>query len=456
MRQKETNKTRQAAVPRYLGSGFDSAPPGHRYRLYLEYWSQHWDPPREAKLDVLQDIVSFPEPARQQLESLLSRQEALASKVGALTFKAFSSAPFTTGLGIEHPTENGFAFLDPYGLPYLPGSSVKGVVRRAAEELALFEDDTKGWSIPAVWWLFGFDENASYLARADGEKEDHIRQTNGKWQAAFIQRTSADDPLLGDFVQRVRSQLPPNKTFSSERFCSELQGSVELRRAIHLKGALDFWDVLPSPPDHKLRVDIMNPHYSDYYQKSTAPGDWGSPNPIFFLTLPPATEFRFHARLLHRKELPGWFLKEIDGRYRWMMLVEAAFAFAFEWLGFGAKTAVGYGRFASHLGGPEADKSISAALGDVRKSSSKGESADSDAVLESALAAVKKAVTTLNPKDRSSLDSLVNMVCRHHRDPMAAELAREIWEKVKHLDFQETRLKKNSVFMELVKQGGTP
>ena len=37
---------------------------------------------------------------------------------------------------MEHPLENGFAFLQPYGLPYLAGSGVKGVLRQTARLLA--------------------------------------------------------------------------------------------------------------------------------------------------------------------------------------------------------------------------------------------------------------------------------------------------------------------------------
>lgn len=40
---------------------------------------------------------------------------------------------FVTGLGREHPVENGFAWHHVLGVPYLPGSSVKGVVRAWAE-----------------------------------------------------------------------------------------------------------------------------------------------------------------------------------------------------------------------------------------------------------------------------------------------------------------------------------
>jgi CRISPR-associated protein Cmr6 len=40
---------------------------------------------------------------------------------------------FVTGLGCKHPVENGFTWHHLLGVPYLPGSSVKGVVRSWAE-----------------------------------------------------------------------------------------------------------------------------------------------------------------------------------------------------------------------------------------------------------------------------------------------------------------------------------
>lgn len=44
-----------------------------------------------------------------------------------------NSYAFATGLGRNHPVENGFAWHHVLGVPYLPGSSVKGMVRAWAE-----------------------------------------------------------------------------------------------------------------------------------------------------------------------------------------------------------------------------------------------------------------------------------------------------------------------------------
>lgn len=45
-----------------------------------------------------------------------------------------------SGLGASHPLGNGFAFDSTLGLPYLPGSAIKGLCRRAAELGAMAQD----------------------------------------------------------------------------------------------------------------------------------------------------------------------------------------------------------------------------------------------------------------------------------------------------------------------------
>jgi len=93
----------------------------------------------------------------------------------------------------------------------------------------------------------------------------------------------------------------------------------------------------------------MTPHQSHYYQEkqdpkagnSITPHDSGQPIPISFLTVPPKSGFVFHVQsdLVHLDRTAP----ELAADGLWKTLLEAAFAHAFKWLGFGAKTAVGYG-----------------------------------------------------------------------------------------------------------------
>ena len=130
---------------------------------------------------------------------------------------------------------------------------------------------------------------------------------------------------------------------------------------VHVRGALSFWDVVPQIKGDSLMVEIMTPHQGHYYQWKTdaggnpievAPHDSGSPNPISFLTVPPGSGFTFIVTCdtMHLKRLAGELI-EIDpdsGKPRWQVLLIAAFEHTFEWLGFGAKTAVGYGAMSEH------------------------------------------------------------------------------------------------------------
>jgi CRISPR-associated protein Cmr6 len=113
-------------------------------------------------------------------------------------------------------------------------------------------------------------------------------------------------------------------------------GETELMR-----GALSFWDVIPKLMGDTLAVDIMTPHQSHYYQKGENPHESGQPTPISFLTVPPQSGFVFYVQcdVPHLKRLAH----ELAEDNRWRELLLSAFQHAFDWLGFGAKTSVGYG-----------------------------------------------------------------------------------------------------------------
>ncbi len=263
-----------AAVPAYL-KDFSDAPPGHRFSLYYAGWESDWSKPKSGVVDTLDKLKKLPDHSIKLLTGFCARQSATAEMLGeqVLALPCISTAPFSTGLGNEHPLENGFAFLTPYGLPYLAGSGIKGVIRKAAEELAGGEwGETKGWGEDAIRALFGPGE------------EDHTRDTHPQ------------------------------------------------------QGALRFWDVLPILQKNEMSVEIMTPHHGEYYQGKHSPHNSESPNPISFLAVPAESKFTFFV------ECNAALLRDDTLRKTWRSLLEAAFDHAGKWLGFGAKTAVGYGR----------------------------------------------------------------------------------------------------------------
>lgn len=281
-----------AAVPRYLGQSFAEAAPGHRFQIYFNHWEagkftaykdarlpdiKHLDKHEKdairkefekRKNRAVGDTCPLPHASKAQIQALRNRQQALHAHHGPNGYRisTTSTAPFATGLGNEHPIENGFAFLTPYGLPYLAGSGVKGILRRAMQELC--NDRVEGFSDEAINALFGPET--------------------------------------------------VNKPEDARR------------------GALDFWDVFPSPAGDKLVVEIMTPHFGKYYQGSETPHDAGQPVPVSFLAVPAGSAFDFHVVCQ-----PSRLHESLQNQ--WRGLLDQAFAHAFEWVGFGAKTSVGYG-----------------------------------------------------------------------------------------------------------------
>lgn len=363
---------RQAAVPKrvsVIANEFRDAAPGHRFNLYFPIWGDDWRADSKGKTPALKSTTGIPKPVLDLLDALRRRQQLTAASFREhVAVQAYATSPFATGLGNEHPVENGFSFLTPYGLPYLAGSGVKGVLRRAAEEIALFPEDYRSdeaedlgdFTMLDVWWLFGFEGAAGawwpLTGKEDTTLSDSRKEGRQHWRERFDQhvRRLIGRPDLAAFIKRG---LSGNR--DSARYLAEpdafLRNLAILRPDIHTRGALDVWDVFPDPHGGQLTVEIMTPHYSDYYQcktgpaypKGATPHDAGQPTPIPFLAIPAGSRFEFHLICQADRLPPG----VAD---RWKPMVAAIVGHAFEWLGFGAKTAVGYGQMAEDLAARDA------------------------------------------------------------------------------------------------------
>ena len=379
---------RTAAIPSYVPAQFEDAAPGHRFLMYFSYWeATHFSAYKNARLpDIrhldrrerdrirrqfdaekkapLGEVCPLGHSAKANLKGIRERQQTLLAAYGpdGLRVSATSTAPFATGLGNEHPIENGFAFLTPYGLPYLAGSGVKGVLRRAAEELALFADEytplprpeplpegggedhttlsADGFTMLDVWWLFGFEgaETRNGPVAAIFEPDTQA----GRAFAQSLAPLAARDDLR-DFIRialaddkKTQAYFLDDKEDRRHNFLQRLLADKTFRQSIHTRGALDCWDVFPAPADDRLVVEIMTPHHAGYYMNGQTPHDAESPVPVPFLAVPTRSIFDFHVVCAsHRLPAPL--------RATWRSSLLQIFQVAFDWLGFGAKTAVGYG-----------------------------------------------------------------------------------------------------------------
>ncbi len=329
------------ALPDYLtrNARFDDCPPGHRFGLYFDGWEADWRKPSNKTPAFKTVANALPEHSRQALRALCARQQMLAGSLGdsLLTHPARLTAPLATGLGNEHPLENGFAFLTPHGLPYLAGSGVKGVLRRAAEALVKGEwGDACGWDKTGIDILFGLETE-------------------------------------------------PGDT-----------------QATHTRGALSFWDLFFQPPGDKaplLAVEIMTPHHSQYLQHDGSPHANEQPTPIPFLAVAAGSQCTLYVQC-NPALIPADHAELRDG---WRALIEAAIDLAGEWLGFGAKTAVGYGRL-------EIDPKVRAQREAERE---KQERERQQREAEAALA--------LKPADQQLLDRLTQRLDTLPTDPRTAK-----------------------------------
>lgn len=96
-------------------------------------WTR-FDQIKVAKLDWIQTVTRQPVGSSQRLTELSTRQATLAKSLGGQSLVLTTATRFATGLGREHPVENGFAWHHSLGTPYLAGSSVKGLLRAFVRE----------------------------------------------------------------------------------------------------------------------------------------------------------------------------------------------------------------------------------------------------------------------------------------------------------------------------------
>ncbi len=202
-----------------------------------------------------------------------ARVKSLAEALGGATCDYVTDGPLLTGMGLPHPVENGFLWHHTLGVPYLPGSSIKGMIRA---------------------WLRDW-------CQEDGDLEEEI------------------DHLFG------------NKT-----------GHADGPAA----GAIIVFDALPTTSVN-LYCETITPHTGDWRITKTPakspPADWVSPVPIPFLAIEPGAVFQF---ALAARDGAG--NDDLENVFNYLEQ-------ALEWIGAGAKTAVGFGRF-SNFGVKQAEE----------------------------------------------------------------------------------------------------
>jgi CRISPR-associated protein Cmr6 len=249
--------------------------PNDRYTLWRDKW--------------LKDVCNQLDRGKLEAVAAGMLNRWLAMTEGTSRTEMIAQGRLIVGLGGKGVLEFGITLHHTTGMPFIPGSALKGLCR-----------------------------NYALLTLADEAKVDTSSE-------AALSTFEAD--LFKEYAQAK----PASNQNLHHAFCA-IFGSQEEA------GACVFYDgVLSEFPNGTLfTVDVMTPHFSQYYRTSggEAPHDGDSPIPVSFLTVREGTRFAFAVGL--RREINDDNLRKQARRWLRAALYE---------LGIGAKTAAGYGVF---------------------------------------------------------------------------------------------------------------
>ena len=132
--------------------------------------NEEHDKERNPKLDWINDVTGVQIGDSNDIKEYALRLMRLVGRRGGHVTIFTTESRFVTGLGRSHPIENGFAWHPTLGTPYLPGSSVKGLVRAWVEAEAEPSLDTGTRK-----HLFGSSENAGHICFMEAVPIDTVR-----------------------------------------------------------------------------------------------------------------------------------------------------------------------------------------------------------------------------------------------------------------------------------------
>lgn len=203
--------------------------------------------------------------------------------------------------------------------PFSELANLAGSSRKKATPALSAPPETE-WSALARECL----QKAEALHPADPALKEQIRNT------LMLVRPDIALPYAQELVLLQPDDAHAVNRLPTERV-TELFGSQDQ------EGQLVFYDAIPVYwPD--LQVDILNPHYGEWYNGRKPPTDNQKPVPVYFLTVAPASVFLFGVGSVAR--LPGKPQRTSLAEQGLDLLVSAL-----DELGIGAKTAGGYGQF---------------------------------------------------------------------------------------------------------------
>jgi CRISPR-associated protein Cmr6 len=283
------NKDFQNSIKRFLGSQITPQKFKEINFTYLFNLPSITSNRNELKIKINEDIENF-KWDKDFINAIENRKKQIIAQLQkeGYTLQNFPlslSWRLVIGLGASHPQETSMTLHHIYGIPYIPGSAIKGVTRH--------------------WAVLKFAEEMS-------------KSENIKFEKA---------------IEKVSKALENGEKMDLKVEDLEFNQLIEIFGTQKQEGKVIFFDAYPVG-EIKLKIDIMNPHYPKYYSEGQPPADWQNPVPIKFLTIE-NTKFSFY---LASKT-------EDDSNKNLLNIAEKLLLEALKDYGIGAKTSLGYGIF---------------------------------------------------------------------------------------------------------------
>lgn len=194
----------------------------------------------EVGRDQARDTTLQPNQRLQNNKTWFYLHKRWQQTVGTATkWRMVTETAVVTGLGQGHTLETAVTLHPLYGVPYLPGSSLKGLARATA-----------------------FYQLAEKLGVSEGGLEALAHQLE---------------------LETLTDALEAEKAVTLFRQIFGWQGQA---------GSAIFYDAVPATQP-RLAVDVMTPHYVKYYSEGRWPRDDEGPNPVSFLVLERGSSFDF-------------------------------------------------------------------------------------------------------------------------------------------------------------------
>jgi len=271
----------------------------------------------KAKSEVYKNFKNSINKNREAIEQLLNIINTRQKNISDYSFKLKTKSRLIVGLGSGSVLEVSIKLHHIYGIPYIPSSAIKGVLR--AFKLLEFVD----WNKYKFSMISEIVENYSFN-NFEKLKDKVIKNLNedNELKKKYIKEDVEKDELVS-----IKADL---LKFVEDLKEEKIKDIVNIFGNQQQKGNFIILDAYPEKLP-SFEKDIMNVHYPNYYAGEEPPTDNQNPNPIIFLTIKKETNFNFYFK--NSEIYKKIFEKDIKEDLK----------NAFETIGIGAKTALGYG-----------------------------------------------------------------------------------------------------------------